>query len=209
MSSDPHGTAVSASVPGPASVSLDGLVPQAGPDFVPAFLLAATRRNGRAWLGRTRSALLAAALGLDETKAIDLLDLIPRPPSALGDPATWFGRRVPLLIRRRIAWAELFWRPDRRAGARRNDAPIPDPRGHGGFAMRLQLPHAGPVEFRGRIEETRLDMVMQVGCLTREAAFDATTAFCETLERLGFRGELSIRADSPDLILPAVPTGRV
>lgn len=172
---------------GPAAsfdpAGLDGLLPGAGPDFGPAFLLAALRRHGQAWLGRARLRQLATALGATDTDAVALLDRIPKPPPALGDANFWHGRKIPLLHGGRVVWADLFWRPDRAGWAR----------GLGSFALRLNLPHAGLVELRGRVEETRLDAVMHLGALSRQAAYDATEGFREILARLGLQGELSVR----------------
>lgn len=170
--------------PGALIGELDDLLPQPGPRFAQAFVQAALRRNGRSWLGRSRIAALAEALRTPADAVQALLDRQPKPPPALGDAAFWTGRHVPLLLRGRIVWTELFWRPDR----------LQWHRGCGSFAFRLALPRAGRVEIRGRLEETRLDAVMHVESLSPQAALDAQELFCETLSRMRLEGNLTVRS---------------
>jgi hypothetical protein len=164
--------------------SLDGMVPAVGAGFACAWLLAWLRTDARGWLGGARIKRMAAELHLSERELLRLLDRPPKAPTALGDPNPWTGRRVPLLHHGAVLWAELFWRPDRLAKRHRI----------GAFALRLTLPATGRIELRGRLEEHRIDMVMETEHpLPRRLAADIKDSCRETLDHLGLEGSLTIR----------------
>lgn len=164
----------------------EALLPGGAGGLALPLLLAALRPGAAGWLGETRLTALAAALELPEAEAAALLDTPPPPPAALGEPSRWAGRQVPLRDPGgAIAWMDLFWRPDGRHGPARDRHVL---------AARLSLPWAGRVEVRARLEEGRLDAVMETaGALPRAVAADLVEGFAALLLRLRLEGNLTLR----------------
>lgn len=170
---------------------VDVLLPSLTRDFVLPFLLAALRPDARRWLGPDRLARLAAALRLKDGALATLLDAVPQPPAALSEAGPWTGRSVPLLgLDGRAEWIEIFWRPDRNQGESAKAAIRFD---RGGFAIRLALPVTGRIEIRGRLEDDRLDAVMETERpLPRRTTAEMVESFDAALSQLRLTGQLTI-----------------
>lgn len=148
-----------------------------------ALALALLRPDPRRWLGGERLAALAAALGLTEAELAALLEVPPPPPPSLGEPAAWRGRAVPVLgPAGGLLWLSFYWRPDRRRRDRH------------ALAARLVLPATGRVELRARLEETRLDAVLETEQkLPRPVLAALQEGFSGVLRPLRLQGELTLR----------------
>ena len=168
------------------------LLPGGAEGFVLPLALAALRPDVRRWLGAERLQVLAALLGLPPAESVALLDAPPLAPVALGDPSRWSGRQVPLLIPERgVAWLDLFWRPDQSRRQRLRDRHV--------LAARLALPATGRVEIRARLEDARLDAVMETGrALPRGVVADLSEAFAAILRKLRMQGSLTVRHTQQD-----------
>jgi len=123
---------------------------------------------------------------------VPLLDAPPPPPAALGDPSRWSGRQVPLLAPGGgLTWLDLFWRPDQTRRQRLRDRHV--------LAARLTLPATGRIEVRARLEDARLDAVMETArALPRAMVADLSDAFADLLQRLRLQGSLTVRHTQQD-----------
>jgi hypothetical protein len=182
--------------PPPAPLGLDGLMPGAGAGLVLPLLLAALRPELRLWLGEARLAGAARAMRLPDKALLGLLGGAPVPPASLGDASLWSGQRLPLQAGGGTGWIELFWRPDRMSA--QPARPGRQAR-RGAFAIRLTLPAPGRIELRGRLEDRRLDAVMETARpLPRDTAADVAEAFDAVLHRLALAGSLVVRHTEQD-----------
>ena len=195
-----YAAARAANLPGGGTPKLGGgradlLLPSLTRDFVLPFLLAALRPDARRWLGPDRLARLAAALRLKDGALAALLDAVPQPPAALSEAGPWTGRNVPLLgLDGRAEWIEIFWRPDRGQGQPARASGKFD---RGGFAIRLTLPTTGRIEIRGRLEDGRLDAVMEIErALPRRTTAEMVESFDAVLQQLRLTGQLTIGGTS-------------
>jgi len=178
-----------------AALRRAGLAPllPGGPEgFVLPLALAALRPDVCRWLGAGRLQALAALLALPPAEGAALLDAPPLAPSALGDPSRWSGRQVPLLTPEgRLTWLDLFWRPDQARRQRLRDRHV--------LAARLALPAIGRVEIRARLEDARLDAVMETGrALPRTVVADLSEVFTAVLRKLRMQGSLTVRHTQQD-----------
>lgn len=182
--------------PPPAITGLEGLMPGGEAGLTLPLALAALRPDVRRWLGDERLARMATGLGLTEKALVALLGAAPQPPASLGEAALWSGQRVPLRNFDSMSWIELFWRPDRDAASR----PVPAAQAaRGAFAIRLGLPATGRIELRGRLEDARLDAVMETAqALPRAVAAEVVEAFDAVLHRLNLAGSLTVRHTEQD-----------
>lgn len=149
--------------------------------------LALLRPEPRRWLGQPCLDHLAAALGQSAAETAALLDAAPSPPAMLGDASLWSGRNVPLLgAEGGLIWMAVFWRPDRAGRVLRPDRYA--------LAVRLSLPVSGRIEWRARLEDGRLDAVMETELsLSRNMVVDLQEAFLSVLETLRLQGSLTVR----------------
>jgi hypothetical protein len=171
--------------PPPRVTGLDALMPGGSCGLALPLALASLRPDIRQWLGEARLARIAESLGMTEKALVELLGAAPQPPASLGEAIFWAGQRVPLQTAGQMNWLELFWRPDRAAA---------HPSSRGAFAIRLALPQAGAIELRGRLEDRRLDMVMETGrMLTKSLVADMQDTFAAVLHRLNLAGDLTMR----------------
>ncbi|PZO62170.1 MAG: hypothetical protein DI635_12745 [Pseudoxanthomonas suwonensis] len=195
-----------ATLPGPAELpgldaaalraaGLAGLLPGPEAGLALPLALGLMRGEARLWLGPERIEALAAALGLAPALLAWQLDAPPPPPPALGEAAPWQGRQLPLLLGERLAWLRLFWRPDR--PPRRGEKSL---KGAGiALALQLDLPPSGRLELRARLEQGRLDAVMETAPrLPRPLLADLSEGFAAALARLGLGGELTLRHSEGD-----------
>jgi hypothetical protein len=171
--------------PMPVPPGLGALLPGGAAGLALPLALAVLRPDLRRWLGEPRLAEMARMLDVEPKLLLATLAAAPPPPASLGEAALWSGQRVPL---QGAGWAELFWRPDRgSAGQGRHAA-------RGTFAIRLALPATGRIELRGRLEDRRLDAVMESARpLPRLAALAVEEAYAAVLARLGLAGDLTLR----------------
>ncbi|HWX51626.1 MAG TPA: hypothetical protein VNZ61_26585 [Roseomonas sp.] len=171
---------------------LASLLPGGLEGFVLPLALAVLRPDVRRWLGAERLQALAALLALPPAEGAALLDAPPLAPTALGDPSRWSGRQVPLLTSEGgLAWLDLFWRPDQVRRQRLRDRHV--------LAARLSLPATGRVEIRARLEDARLDTVMETGrALPRAVVADLSDAFTAVLRKLRLQGSLTVRHTQQD-----------
>lgn len=176
--------------PMPVPPGLGALLPGGAAGLALPLALAALRPDLRRWLGEPRLLEMARLLGVEPKLLLASLAAAPPPPPSLGEAALWSGQRVPL---GGAGWVELFWRPDRRvAGQGRHAA-------RGAFAIRLALPATGRVELRGRLEDRRLDAVMESARpLPRLGALAVEEAYAAVLSRLGLNGDLTLRHTRQD-----------
>ncbi|MFC3126151.1 hypothetical protein ACFOD4_13870 [Pseudoroseomonas globiformis] len=148
--------------------------------------LAALRVDVPRWLGEDALRVLAERLGLRERVLAVLFDTPPLPPAGLGEPARWTGRQVPLLTARgALCWLDLFWRREagRTAGCE-NFA----------LAARLSVPGAGRVDLRARLENSRIDVVMETSeSMPRAFSADLSDTFAAMLPKLRLQGSLTLR----------------
>lgn len=156
--------------------------------------LALLRPDVRRWLGADGLARLAAALARTERETVALLDALPLPPAPLGEAARWAGRQVPLLRPDGgLSWLELFWRPDRPARGQ------PARRDRCVLAARLVLPGTGRIALRARLEDDRLDAVVETArALPRGLEADLEDSFAAVLARLRLQGSLTLRHSAQD-----------
>ncbi|WP_159999510.1 hypothetical protein [Roseomonas sp. 18066] len=147
------------------------------------------RPDVRRWLGPERLAALAARLGLTEAEVVALLDAPPPLPSSLGEAQAWHARHLPLLgPAGGLVWLGLFWRPDRglRAG--------PRPVARHALAAQLSLPATGRIDLRARLEEGRMDAVLETALpLPRLTVLAMSEGFSAVLHRLRLQGSLTVR----------------
>ncbi|MDQ1077558.1 hypothetical protein [Pseudoroseomonas cervicalis] len=162
---------------------LGPLLPGGPGGLVLPLALALLRPDPRRWLGAERLAALAASLALAEPELSALLEAVPPLPASLGEPAAWQGRAVPLLgPSGGLLWLALFWRPDRRRRDRH------------ALAARLVLPATGRVELRARLEEARLDAVLETAQpLPRPVLAALQEGFAGVLRPLRLQGHLTLR----------------
>ncbi|WP_040613926.1 hypothetical protein, partial [Teichococcus cervicalis] len=81
-----------------------------------------------------------------------------------------------------LLWLSFYWRPDRRRRDRH------------ALAARLVLPATGRVELRARLEETRLDAVLETEQkLPRPVLAALQEGFSGVLRPLRLQGELTLR----------------
>ncbi|MCQ4159919.1 hypothetical protein NON00_08250 [Roseomonas sp. GC11] len=176
---------------GPAllSAGLGGVLPGGLGGLAVPLALALLRPDVRRWMGPERVGALAARLAMPEEELVALLEAPPLPPVGLGDPAQWSGRQVPLLLPGGgLAWMALFWRPDR--GRLRDRHAL---------AARLVLPVTGRVDLRARLEDGRLDAVMETANpLPRGTVVDLEEALAAVLHRLRLQGSLVVRHTEQD-----------
>jgi hypothetical protein len=164
---------------------LEGVLPGGSGGFALPLALAALRPDVMRWLGDAAPQILAARLRTTETALVALLDTPPLPPASLGEPARWIGRQVPLLVGGSLVWMDLFWRREAAMGASREKYAM---------AARLTLEDTGKVEIRARLEDARLDVVMETPQrLPRVLAADLSDAFAGLLPRLRLQGSLTLR----------------
>jgi hypothetical protein len=176
--------------PMPVPPGLGALLPGGEAGLALPLALAAMRPDLRRWLGEARLAAMAGELGTEPKVLLATLAAAPPPPASLGEAALWAGQRVPL---RDAGWVELFWRPDRHAAGQGRHA------ARGAFALRLSLPATGRIELRGRLEDRRLDAVMESARpLPRLAALAVEGAYAAVLDRLGLAGDLTLRHTRQD-----------
>lgn len=173
-----------------AATGLLPLLPGGPAGLTLPLALALLRPDVRRWLGAERMAALAQRLGLREPAVVALFDAMPTLPAALGEAAAWNGRQVPLLgPAGGLLWLALFWRPDRPAGR-----PPRRRRDRHALAARLVLPATGRIDLRGRLEEGRLDAVLETALpLPRRLSAALQEGFAATLHRLRLQGSLTLR----------------
>ncbi|QTI81290.1 hypothetical protein IAI58_18205 (plasmid) [Roseomonas marmotae] len=182
--------------PPPALPGLEALLPGGGAGLVLPLALAALRPDPGLWLGEERLARLGEALHLPRKAMLTLLGGAPQPPASLGEAAFWAGQRLPLRSGEGLAWIDLFWRPDR---VRPPGATGGNQAGRGAFAIRLALPVSGRIELRGRLEERRLDAVLEtVRRLPPAMVAELEEAFEAVLHRLALSGSLTVRHRGED-----------
>ena len=182
--------------PPPAITGLEALMPGGEAGLALPLALAALRPDIRRWLGDERLARMAAGVGLAEKALLALLGGAPQPPASLGEASIWSGHRVPLRNFDDMSWIELFWRPDRDHPAQSTPAAQA---ARGAFAIRLALPATGRIELRGRLEDARLDAVMETAqALPRPIAAEVAEAFDAVLYRLNLAGSLTVRHTEQD-----------
>ncbi|MXP65586.1 hypothetical protein E0493_19750 [Roseomonas sp. M0104] len=171
---------------------LEALLPGGPAGLVLPLALAMLRPDVRRWLGAGRLQALAELLGQPPQETAAVLDTPPLPPATLGDPSRWSGRQVPLLTPEGgLAWLDLFWRPDQARRQRLRDRHV--------LAARLDLPASGRVEIRARMEDARLDAVLETTrALPRVVAADLSDAFAALLQRLRLQGSLTVRHTQQD-----------
>ncbi|HWL84045.1 MAG TPA: hypothetical protein VNR89_24065 [Roseomonas sp.] len=171
---------------------LEALLPGGSAGLVLPLALAMLRPDVRRWLGPERLQALAGLLDLPQREVAAVLDAPPPPPATLGDPARWSGRQVPLLTPQGgLAWLDLFWRPDMARRQRLRDRHV--------LAARLSLPATGRIEVRARLEDARLDAVMETAhALPRAVTADLSDAFAALLQRLRLQGSLTVRHTQQD-----------
>jgi hypothetical protein len=148
--------------------------------------LAGLRADVTRWLGEAALAALAGRLGLRERVLTALLDTPPLPPAGLGEPARWTGRQLPLLTPAgTVCWLDLFWRREPgRAASCENFA----------MAARLDVPQAGRIDLRARLEDDRIDVVMETSQpMARSFSADLSDAFAGMLRVLRLQGSLTLR----------------
>ena len=180
--------------PPPAIQGLEALLPGGPAGMTLPLALAALRPDIRSWLGEARLARMALGLGISEKSLLGLLGSAPLPPPSLGEPSLWAGQRVPIQVAHHAGWIELFWRPDRerRGGVGQASA-------RGAFAIRLSLPSTGRLELRGRLEDRRLDVVMESAePLPRPLMAELAERFEAVLHRLKLAGDLTLRHTEQD-----------
>jgi hypothetical protein len=182
--------------PPPAITGLEALMPGGDAGLALPMALAALRPDVRRWLGDERLARMATGLGMTEKALLALLGAAPKPPASLGEASLWSGQRVPLRNSTGMSWVELFWRPDRDRPAQ----PVPAAQAaRGAFAIRLSLPGTGRIELRGRLEDARLDAVMETAeALPRATTAEVAEAFDAVLHRLKLAGSLTVRHTEQD-----------
>lgn len=163
------------------------LLPGGGGGLALPLALALLRPEPVRWLGAAALEALAQAHGLEAGALAALLEAAPAPPAMLGDPSLWSGRSVPLLgPEGELLWMSVFWRPDRAGRALRPDRHA--------LAVRLHLPATGRIEWRARLEEERLDAVMETERpLARNPSADLQEAFHAVLAALRLQGSLTVR----------------
>lgn len=149
--------------------------------------LALLRPEPGRWLGAECLETLATILEMTVVETRALLDAAPQPPALLGDAALWSGRSVPLLgPAGGLLWMAVFWRPDRAGRLLRPD--------RNALAVRFSLPATGRVEWRARLEEDRLDAVMETEhAVPRNSIVDLQDAFLAVLDALRLQGSLTVR----------------
>jgi hypothetical protein len=178
---------------------LDRLLPGGPAGLALPLAMALLRPDVRRWLGAEGLAGIAGLLGLREKEAAVQLDGMPLPPAPLGEASRWSGRQVPLLrADGGLSWLEVFWRPDRPPRARRGRA-AGRSQDRCALALRLVLPATGRVDLRGRLEDDRLDAVMETALpLPRATTADLVDGFDAVLRLLRLQGSLTVRHTAQD-----------
>ncbi|ONG48350.1 hypothetical protein BKE38_22030 [Pseudoroseomonas deserti] len=171
------------------AADLAALLPGGPAGLAVPLALGLLRPDVRRWLGPERLAALAARLQLAEAEVVALLDAPPPLPASLGELQAWHARQLPMLgPAGGLVWLALFWRPDR--GARVG----PRPTARHALAAQLSLPATGRIDLRARLEEGRMDAVLETAQpLPRLTVLAMTEGFAAALHRLRLQGSLTVR----------------